>query len=363
MDFTSRREKLRKLVKKTGADALLVTSFVNVTYLTGFTGDDSYLLIRPDGETIISDGRYVTQLEGECPDLAMEIRRPGISILESVVRLVRACRIGRLAIEGDAMTVTNRDKLASELPKVQLGATSGLVESLRQIKDRDEIEEIRQAVWYAEKAFGAVRASLRPEQTEKQISDELEHQFHLFGARTFAFPPIVAVGARGALPHATPGPAMLAEGDFVLIDWGAQSRLYKSDLTRVLVTGRISPKLRRVYEVVLSAQARAIDAIRPGAAAKDIDAAARGAIGDAGFGRSFNHGMGHGVGLEIHEAPRLSATASLVLEPGMVITIEPGIYLPGWGGVRIEDDVLVTRSGHEVLTSVPKRLEEMIVSS
>ena len=361
MDYLTRREKLRKALKKTGADALLVTNFVNVTYLTGFTGDDSYLLLQPDGEIIISDGRYTIQLELECPGIEVDIRRPGVNILNSVTRLVSGMKIARLAVEAESMTVAAREKLAEKLPKVGFVSTSGLVERLRQIKDKDEIAEIRRAVWYAEKAFGVIWASMRGDQSEKEIADALEHQFRLFGAKCSGFPPIVAVGPRGALPHATPTEKKVSESDFILIDWGASQGLYKSDLTRVLVTGKISPKLRRVYEVVLRAQTEAISAMRPGVAAHEVDAVARGVIKDAGFGRAFNHGLGHGVGLEIHEAPRLAAKSPTILKPGMVITVEPGIYFPGWGGVRIEDDVLVTRTGHEVLTSVPRQLDEMIV--
>ena len=184
----------------------------------------------------------------------------------------------------------------------------------------------------------------------------------LFGAKQSAFPTIVAVGPRAALPHATPTGRRVGASDFVLIDWGADEGLYKSDLTRVLVTGRISPKLERIYRVVLRAQLKAIAAIRPGVVAADVDGIARAVIGEAGFGRYFGHGLGHGLGLQVHEAPRLAASSRTVLKPGMVVTVEPGIYLPGWGGVRIEDDVLVTRAGHEVLTSVPKQLEDAVVA-
>lgn len=361
MDHESRRDRLRKALKRTGADALLITNFTNVTYLTGFTGDDSYLLVRQDGEIIVSDGRYTTQIEEQCPGMAMDIRRPGVSMVHALVGILTSSGVARLAVEADSMIVSLRERLASKLPNLEILSTSGMVEKLRQIKDKEEVAQLREAIWYAEKAFGVIRATLRPEQTEKQIADELDHQFRLFGARGSSFPPIVAVGTRGALPHAVPTQQTLGEGDFVLVDWGASGSLYKSDLTRVLVTGRISPKLRRVYGVVLSAQVQAIDAIRPGAAVSDVDAIARNIIAEAGYGRCFTHGLGHGLGLEVHEAPRLAAKNPTVLQPGMVVTVEPGIYLPGWGGVRIEDDILVTRTGHEVLTSVPKQLEEIMV--
>ena len=183
----------------------------------------------------------------------------------------------------------------------------------------------------------------------------------LFGAAGCSFPTIVAAGPRGALPHARATGSPIGGHAAVLIDWGASGRLYKSDLTRVLVTGKISPKLQRLYGLVLNAQEQAIAAIRPGALTCDVDQVARQIIAEAGFARAFGHGLGHGIGLEIHEGPRLAANTTVVLKAGMVVTVEPGIYLPGWGGIRIEDDVLVTRTGHEVLTRVPKRWEETMV--
>jgi Xaa-Pro aminopeptidase len=362
MDYSGRREKLRKLLKKSGAAALLVTSTPNVRYLTGFTGDASYLLFTHETQILISDGRFVTQIEEECPSLEMNIRPAGTLIHQQVAKVLRSAGISRLAIEADSMTVALREQIAEKLPKLEVGSTSGMVEHLRQIKDREELARIRHAVKIAEKAFAVIRAALRPEQTEKQIGDLLEHQFRLFGGDGPAFDSIVAVGSRGALPHAKLTEREVGSGDILLVDWGAQWRLYKSDLTRVVVTGKISTKLRRVYEVVLSAQKRAIAAIRPGVPTTEVDAAARNAIAAAGFGRRFNHGIGHGFGLEIHESPRMSARNTAVLKPGMIVTVEPGVYLPGWGGVRIEDDILVTREGHEVLTSLPKEFEEMIVS-
>jgi Xaa-Pro aminopeptidase len=361
MDFQGRRERLRKAFKKAGIEALLVTDFTNVTYLSGFTGDDSYFLVRQDGETILSDPRYVTQLGEECPGVDLSIRPPGVPMLQAIVRAVRSARIGRLGIEGDSMTVGLRDRIAEKLPKLEIVATSGLVEQLRLIKDKEEVDRLRQAVWQAEKAFAVLRSTLRPEMTEKQAADELEHQFRLFGGKTASFPSIVAVGPRAALPHATPTRTLIGDDDFVLVDWGVNEGLYCSDLTRVLITGKVSPRLEKIYNVVLEAQTRAIAAIRPGAVAQDVDDVARSFITKAGFGRRFRHGLGHGLGLLVHENPRLAVKSQTVLQPGMVVTVEPGIYLPGWGGVRIEDDVLVTRSGHEVLTSAPKRLEDAVV--
>jgi Xaa-Pro aminopeptidase len=193
------------------------------------------------------------------------------------------------------------------------------------------------------------------------VANDLEYQMRQLGAKGPSFETIVATGARAALPHARPGNQKIGEADFTLVDWGAQAGLYKSDLTRLVVTSRISPKLKRVYGVVLEAQRKAIAAIRAGVPACDVDRVARDVITEAGFGRYFGHSLGHGIGLDIHEGPRLIKTNQRPLRPGNVITVEPGIYLPGWGGVRIEDDVLVTRAGCEVLTHFPKQLEEAVV--
>ncbi len=356
--YQTRRDKLRKSLRKHGADSLLVTSFINVTYLTGFTGDDSYLLITPRTAILLSDPRYTTQIEEECPGLDVEIRPAKVPMLELVQRVVGKASVSLLAIEADSITVGLRDRMAKKLPKVEMVPVSGLVEQLRMIKDKEEVAEIRRAAQQAERAFAVIRAAIRPEQTEKEVADNLEFQMRLFGAKGASFPSIVAVGPRAALPHARPTEKRIGESEFVLIDWGADGRLYKSDLTRVLLTAKIPPKLERVYGVVLKAQLRAIEAIRPGIACQDVDSVARRVIDDAGFGRNFGHGLGHGLGLEVHEAPRLGQGQKQLLEPGMVVTVEPGIYLPGWGGVRIEDDVLVTKTGHELLTSLPKQWQD-----
>jgi Xaa-Pro aminopeptidase len=360
--YAERRGKLRRSLRKAGVDALLVTNFTNVTYLTGFSGDDSYLMVLGRGEVVISDPRYTTQLEQECPGLEASIRPPGIGMIETVAQIAKQGRASKLGVEGNSMTVALRDQIAGALPKTGLVSTTDLVENLRLIKDKDEVAEIRRAIWIAERAFGVLRASLRPERTEKEVADELENQTRLYGAKGCSFPPIVAVGARAALPHARPTDQKIGADDFVLVDWGADAGPYKSDLTRVLVTGKISPKLERIYRVVLSAQEQAIAAIQPGRSCHEVDQVARAVIGKAGFGKNFGHGLGHGIGLDIHEAPRLATNQHLKLEPGMVVTAEPGIYLPGWGGVRIEDDVLVTKGGCQVLTTVAKQWEDAIVA-
>ncbi len=360
--FAQRRQRLARAVKKVGAEAMLVTNFTNVTYLTGFTGDDSYLLLGDGVEVMLSDPRYTQQIGEECPGLDLELRGPSTTLVSVVESVIQRARIRRLAVEAASMTLHLHRRLTEALPQVELLPGVGLVEELREIKDKEEIAEIREAVALAEKAFRVIRAALRREQTEREIAFELEHLIRTFGGAGCGFPSIVAAGARAALPHAVPTDEPIGESDLLLIDWGATKRLYRSDLTRILVTGRISPKLERVYGVVLQAQERAIAAIRPGVLMSDVDAAARDWIGEAGFGKHFGHGLGHGFGLEIHEAPRLAAQERQPLRAGMVVTVEPGIYLPHWGGVRLEDDILVTRDGHEVLSSLPKELESCVVS-
>ncbi len=359
--YQTRRDRLRRLVRAAGADALLVTNVTNVGYLTGFTGDDSYLLIGRGHTGILSDPRYTTQLQEECPGIDLAIRSPEVPQSEWVARCVKSAGIGRLGVEAQSITVALCGLLERQLPDCVMVSTTGLVEELRMVKDRREITSIRDAIRLAERAFDVIRAALRPDQTEQEVAADLEYQLRRFGAEGCSFPSIVAVGPRAALPHATPTRKRIGDGDFVLVDWGARGDRYVSDLTRIVVTGKISPKLRRVYGVVLKAQLAAIRAIKPGATCGQVDRAARSIIEKAGFGAAFGHGLGHGIGLEVHEAPGLRRRAKAVLKPGMVVTVEPGIYLPGWGGVRIEDDVLVTRSGHEVLTSVAKPLDASVV--
>jgi len=363
MPFAVRRKKLRSLIKEAQADGLLVTNFKNVTYLTGFTGDDSYLLATLDGETLVTDPRYTTQLEEECPGLALEVRAPGVKMMSAVTKVIDRARVEQLGIEGNSAVVSFKESLANALPKVQIVVTENLVERLRIVKDKSEVDATRIACQQARRAFDVVKAGLTTKMTELEVAAELEYQARRFGAKALSFPAIVAVGDRAALPHATPTNRRLSESDFTLIDWGVNSGLYMSDLTRIIVTGKISPKLRKIYEVVLKAQLAAIDAIRPGRTCEEIDRVARQIITRAGFGKAFGHGLGHGTGLEIHEAPRLAVGQKTKLRPGMIVTVEPGIYVPGWGGVRIEDDVLVTRSGHDVLTDVPKQLDDCLMAS
>lgn len=364
MDRTpNRREKLLKAFKADQIDALLVSSTTNVRYLTGFTGDDSTFLMTRDRAIVISDGRYTTQLEQECPNLELSIRPVGRLMPGAIADVVGKLDLRRLGFEPSALSVAEFETLREALPAVEFVAVKNRVEALRIIKDRDEIAEIREAVGMAERAFAMLRAGLRGQESEKDTADALEGYLRRCGASAASFPPIVAVGDRSALPHARPSAVTrIDQADFVLVDWGATASPYKSDLTRVLVTGKVTSKFERVYRTVLAAQERGIAAIRPGVKARDVDAEARAVIEDAGFGRFFTHGLGHGLGMDIHEAPALRKESDVTLQPGMVITVEPGIYLPGWGGIRIEDDVLVTPDGCEVLTHVPKSVDTVRVS-
>ena len=359
---TARRQKLLGQLKAESLPALLVTNETNVSYLTGFTGDSSFLLLGPGVCVLISDGRYTTQISQECPELDVVIRPQTDTIIMAAAKVVKQAKLAKLGIEADHLSVAHLERLKSDTSGLEICPTSGAVESLRQIKDSGEIAEIRKAVYQAEKGFDVLRAQLQPEMSELQAAHQLEHAMRQFGANGAAFPVIVAVGERAALPHARPTTALMKEADFVLVDWGAAAASgYRSDLTRILVTGKISPKLEKVYGVVLKAQLAAIREIRAGVSCREVDTVARRVIGEAGFGKNFNHGLGHGIGLNVHEGPRFSAASDAKLQPGMVITVEPGVYLEGWGGVRIEDDVLVTKEGCEVLTSVPKELGQMRV--
>jgi Xaa-Pro aminopeptidase len=318
-------------------------------------------VLTPDKILCVSDARYTTQLAEECPGLECFIRQPHQKLLDVTVKILEAMKLSAIGVEGDDLALSTYLALREKLEGIELPSLSGVVEDLRMIKDAEEIEETRQAVWMAERAFAIAKNSLRVGQTERDVSHLIENSIRQFGGQGCSFEPIVATGDRSALPHYRASTLPIGQDPVLLIDWGATARRYKSDLTRVLVTGKIPPKLERIYRVVLTAQQAAIRAIRPGVVAKDVDSVARKIIADAGFGKYFGHGLGHGLGMDIHEAPRLNATCEVKLAAGMIVTVEPGIYLPGVGGVRIEDDVLVTRTGHEVLTSVPKELDDQYV--
>lgn len=370
MDYPAlRRERLIRLLIDEGIDVLMVSNPVNVTYLTGFTGDSTVLLIRRDGLLLVSDSRYTVQLVEECPGLMVQIRSPSQKLPEAVAGALKGFGIRAVGFESGAVTVAEMEQLRELTPSLDWKGKADRVERQRMIKDASELAQIRIAIDVAERVFTAFRSLLRPEDTEKDLCDAIEHYARRAGGSGTAFAPIVAVGERAALPHAPPTNRSVSTGELLLVDWGVSAPLYKSDLTRVLVPGKNSPfsrtasattaKLHEVYSVVLQAQEAALRTVRPGVSTRAIDAAARSVIAEAGYGEYFGHGLGHGLGLQIHEAPWLRPSADTEAEPGMVFTLEPGIYLPGWGGVRIEDDVLVTPDGVERLTHLPRDLEAM----
>lgn len=351
-----------KKLRQHQVDGLVVTNPTNVSYLTGFSGDSSFLVLGKTKPILISDSRYSIQIEEECPGLDVVIRPNTESIVAATARVAQRLKLAKLGFESASTTVAQWEGLKSEAKSQELVPIAASVEELRMIKDSQEVAEIRDAVHQAQRGFEVLKTSLTGDMTELQSAHLLEHSMRQFGALRASFEPIVAVGARAALAHYRPQENRISESDFVLIDWGASNRSgYKSDLTRVLATGKISTKLSKIYRVVLKAQLKAIEAIRPGIRGCDVDAVARSIIEEAGYGKNFGHGLGHGIGLDIHELPRLSPAAQMELKAGMVVTVEPGIYVSGWGGVRIEDDVLVTRDGCEVLSSVPKDPEDIVL--
>ena len=362
--YHSRREKLRASLRSDELDAFLVAAPTNVSYLSGFRGESSVLILGRERDLIVSDGRFTTQLAEECPSLDAHIRPPAQEMNAAIAHLFGTLGVRNVGLEATTWTIADYEAICALAKTVSFVGVKGWVEALRQIKDDDEIASIRQAIRYAERAFMMLRAGLRADESEKDVADALEHYLRHCGATAASFPPIVAVGIRAAMPHARPSTrTAIGHDDFVLVDWGATGRPYKSDLTRVLVTGKVTPTFESIYRTVLTAQERGIAAIRPGIKAHDVDAEARSVIEDAGFGRFFDHGLGHGLGMDIHEAPRLRKESSVTLEPGMVVTVEPGVYLPDWGGIRIEDDVLVTPDGCEVLSHIPKSLDSVRVET
>ncbi len=356
--------KLREAMAKAKLpDALLITSFVDVSWLTGFEGDDSYVLIDGEKILLLSDSRYEEQIGNEAPWVKAVMRKK--TIIEEVAKQVKRRGIETLAVQSEAFTLKGRATLL-QLTKAKKGGgrgaklkfvpTADICVNLRHIKDTHEIAITEEAIRIAEGAFLAVKKQLRPGLTENEIAGRLGYEMRKRGALNSSFDSIVGAGANGSLPHYRPGEVKLGANMPLLVDWGARYKGYCSDLTRCVFVGNVPKKVREIYKVVLEAQLAAIAAIKPGAHGKKVDKAARDVIKKAGYGEQFGHGTGHGLGRDIHEAISLSKLSKTTLEPGMIVTVEPGIYLPGVGGVRIEDDILVTETGHRVLSGLPKDL-------
>ncbi len=355
-DHARRRDTLRAALAshEPALDALLVTDLDNVRYLAGFTGSNGAVLVAsdPSGDAIATDGRYLTQVAEQSGDLRAIIERDVAKAL-----LAEAVRSGAGAVgfEATALSYADHARLA---PEARLVPTTRLVETLREVKDEGEIEMLRRACAISDQALATLveEGAIRPGATETQVARRLENLMYEFGAEAVAFETIVAAGPNSAIPHHRPTDAVLAAGDFVKIDFGARFRGYHADETRTFVLGEPADWQREVYDVVRAAQTAGREALVPGTDVRAIDGAARAVIEAAGYGEYFLHGLGHGVGVQIHEAPTLGKLGSGTLSDGAVVTVEPGVYLPGRGGVRIEDTLVVRADGPDLLTRTTKDL-------
>ena len=359
MDTAGRLGRLRRGLEPAGCDALLVTSLTNVRYLTGFTGSAGTLLVTPDAAVLLTDGRYRTQSEEQLHAAGVDARVVIATLPGQREALGRAAAgLARIGLEAASVTWAAQRTLADEvLTDAELVATTGLVEALRRVKDAGELARIGRAARIADAALGAVAPMLAEGRTEAEVGLALDFAMRRLGASEPAFETIVASGPNGAKPHARPSDRPIRPGEPVVVDFGATVDGYRSDMTRTLCVGEPrDPAAARMYEVVRASQAAGVGAVRAGAAAADVDRACRDLIAEAGWAEAFVHSTGHGVGLDIHEAPAVAATSADTLEEATVVTVEPGVYLPEHGGVRIEDTVVVTPEGCRALTAFPKTL-------
>ena len=346
---------LRKAMRREGLSAFAVTNRKNVRYLTGFTGSAGACLISAGSAVFITDFRYRSQAVKQVPP---DFRRAEhASPVQGIAKELKRTRAKALAFEEAHLTHGVFRQLRKIVKGVRLKPVSGLVEGLRLCKDPGEIRMLKRGARVNGDALGEAADSIRPGRAESDVALDLETAMRRRGASGASFDTIVASGPRSALPHGIASSRKLKKGDLITIDFGAVMSGYHADTTRVFSLGRPSPRGEKIYEIVLEAQMTALEAVKPGVSCGDVDRAARDVISGYGYGEAFGHGTGHGVGLDIHEAPRLGPGVKEELRPGMVVTVEPGIYLPRWGGVRIEDMVLVTERGKEVLTrSITKEL-------
>jgi Xaa-Pro aminopeptidase len=340
-------------------DALLVTDLVNVRWLTGYTGSNGLALVGPNSQRVfLTDFRYLTQASEQVADGWQREIAPELQ--QAVTGFAVPAEGGTLKLGFDDahLSVKDHAALAGRIAEgVALVGASGIIEDLRAVKDADEQARIRAAAQLADAALSEVLTRGLAGRTERDVALDLEMTMRRAGAESVSFPPIIASGTHSALPHAVPRDAVIPKGTLVTIDWGAQLDGYASDCTRTYATGELDPRDREIYELVLKAQLESLAAVRAGAGGREVDAVAREIITAAGHGEHFGHGLGHGVGAEVHEGPRLSQRSEATLEVGQVVTVEPGVYVPGAVGVRIEDLAIVTADGADVLTSLPKDLQ------
>lgn len=354
-----RLRRLRDLLHEERLDGLLVSNPSNIRYLAGFTGSSAMLLVEPGLATLFTDFRYETQAGEEVePSVRVEIAADGLAGALAA-RLAEEAPGRRIGYEPGSLTVRDHGEIEERCDTVVWDPAPASVEDLRSRKDPEELLRVEEAVRIAERALGELLGSVREGVTEREIAAELEYRLRVAGSGPLPFDPIVAAGARSALPHARPGETRLAAGDLLLLDFGASSGGYVSDLTRVFVAGPPAAWQREAHAAVRDACARGVAAVRAGARTRDVDAAARGHLDRLGLGDRFGHSTGHGIGLDVHEAPRIHARGDDALRAGNVVTIEPGVYLPGRGGIRIEQDVVVEADGGRVLTTASTDLIEL----
>lgn len=346
--------KLRELLVEKELDALFVTSGYNRRYITGFTGTAGVAIISNDDAVFITDFRYMEQAADQIKDF--RIVQHEKTIIEEVAQQVEQMKVQRLGFEKEDLTFGMYELYKSKVT-AELVPTAGLVEKLRIIKTPEELEVLKQAAKIADDAFTHICGFIKAGMTELEVANELEFFMRKQGATSSSFDTIVASGIRGALPHGVATDKKIETGELVTLDYGALYNGYISDITRTVAVGEPSEKMREIYEITLAAQKLAVEGIKPGMTGIQADAIARDYIASKGYGDAFGHSTGHGIGLEVHEAPGLSFRSETVLEPNMTVTAEPGIYLPGIGGVRIEDDLVITENGCERLTHCTKELQ------
>jgi Xaa-Pro aminopeptidase len=354
MTSPSRLSRLRQRMRSAGLDALLVSSPSDVRYLTGFTGSNALVIVRRRSLTLVTDTRYALQSSIEARGIGRIISRDSLAEAAATARALDSLKV--VGFEAQHVTYAQYRQLRRLFPRIEFRSTADIVEDVATVKDRAEVRAIRRAVAITDTVFSELLPLLKPGLTELDIAAEISYRQRRHGAAQDSFEPIVASGDRGALPHGRATDRRIRKGELVTMDFGCVVDGYCSDLTRTVAVGRPAQEQRQAYAIVLEAQAAAIDAARPGMLGRDLDTVARIYIGRAGYGKYFNHSLGHGIGLRIHERPRISVASRDRLRQGNVITIEPGVYVPGRWGLRIEDDVLITASGCTVLTASPKHL-------
>ena len=347
--MNARLRRLFPLLIQNKIDGLLVSSWPNVSYLSGFKGTESWALVSPKGLYFITDSRYLEQAENEVRGFSV-ILRDKKGVADIVAGLAGKMKLRAVGFEASIITYAFYLGLEKSLGKEKLKGTRGLVESLREIKDESEVRQIKKSADIAVRGYHYVRQMVRPGMKEREVQGRLEYFTKSLGAEKPAFDIIIASGARASMPHCQTNETVIQKNQSVLVDMGVVYEGYHSDLTRPIFLGKISSLQKKIYEIVWNAQRSGIQKARPGTPARVVDAACRRSIEKQGYGKYFGHGTGHGVGLEIHEAPTVSSKSATILKPGMVITVEPGVYLPGKFGIRIEDMVLITERGNEVLT-------------